>query len=208
MRPRAPWDTWRVGRSAGIDVDQIVAAAEQLANAGGLDAVTLAGVASALGVKSPSLYNHIDGRDHLITLLTRRGAAEMRQRLRVALSQGPRAEAANRADCDLAELGRAYRRFAIERPGLYAASQLGASPDADIETAESQAEVVSLVAAVLEHMGVGTADTVDVVRFIRAGLHGFVTLERDGGFGLADDVDASFEAALDMIVIAVERRVG
>jgi hypothetical protein len=36
-------------------------------------------------------------------------------------------------------------------------------------------------------------DAVDAIRALRAALHGFVTLEAGGGFGLPVDVDRSFD---------------
>ncbi len=35
---------------------------------------------------------------------------------------------------------------------------------------------------------------------MRALVHGFVTLQAAGGFGLPDDVDVSFERAVDALV--------
>jgi Tetracyclin repressor-like, C-terminal domain len=36
-------------------------------------------------------------------------------------------------------------------------------------------------------------DAVDAIRSLRAALHGFVELERAGGFGLPDSVDRSYD---------------
>ena len=45
---------------------------------------------------------------------------------------------------------------------------------------------------------------VPAVRALRSLLHGFVTLERDGGFGMPDDVDASFDAAIELFARALQ----
>jgi AcrR family transcriptional regulator len=50
----------------GLDAERVVDAAAQLADAHGLQAVTLARVAGELGVRAPSLYNHVEGRDGLL----------------------------------------------------------------------------------------------------------------------------------------------
>jgi AcrR family transcriptional regulator len=62
---------------AGLDHDRVVAAAAAIADAEGLDAVKLARVAAALGVKSPSLYDHVDGRDGLVRGIALLGLAEL-----------------------------------------------------------------------------------------------------------------------------------
>ena len=41
--------------------------------------------------------------------------------------------------------------------------------------------------------------TIDAVRILRSAVHGFVQLEAAGGFGLPDDVDASFERLLAVL---------
>ncbi|MFC4147205.1 TetR/AcrR family transcriptional regulator C-terminal domain-containing protein [Micromonospora mangrovi] len=52
-----------------LDRPTIVAAACALADAGGLDAVTLRGVATRLGVLPMRLYRHLDSRDDLLDLM-------------------------------------------------------------------------------------------------------------------------------------------
>ena len=46
---------------------------------------------------------------------------------------------------------------------------------------------------------------VDEVRAVRALVHGFLTLEQVGGFGLPDDVGASFDRAVDALVAGLTR---
>ena len=50
---------------AGLDAQAVVVAAAELADADGLEQVTLAGLASRLGVRAPSLYAHIGGQPAL-----------------------------------------------------------------------------------------------------------------------------------------------
>ena len=50
---------------AGLDSAAVVRAAADLADAKGIDALTLGEVAARLGVRTPSLYNHIAGLDGL-----------------------------------------------------------------------------------------------------------------------------------------------
>ena len=47
----------------------VAAAAVRLADAGGLDAVTMRGVAAELGIAPMSLYNYVPTKDHLIQLM-------------------------------------------------------------------------------------------------------------------------------------------
>ena len=61
------------------------------------------------------------------------------------------------------------------------------------------AEVVGLIVAVLRGYGLEGEPAIHAVRAIRSALHGFVTLEREGGFGLPVAVDDSYDNLLTML---------
>ena len=54
--------------------------------------------------------------------------------------------------------------------------------------------------AVLRGYGLDGDDAVDATRALRSALHGFVSLEQAGGFGLPVDVDRSY----DQLVLALD----
>ena len=69
----------RRGPRAELDVDRIVEAAVDIANADGLEAVSMARVAQALGFTTMSLYRHVANKDELLQLMwnaSARGALE------------------------------------------------------------------------------------------------------------------------------------
>jgi AcrR family transcriptional regulator len=59
----------RLGRPATLDIDQVVAAAVDLADRDGLGGVTLPKVAASLGVTGMSLYRHVGSKDELLVLM-------------------------------------------------------------------------------------------------------------------------------------------
>jgi len=170
---------------AGLDTDRVVDAAATIADADGLDAVTLARVAGGLGVRAPSLYNHVDGRAGLLRALALRGVRELTAALREAAigRSGPDA---------LAAAARAYRAYAVAHPGLYAAGVAAPAPD-DAEHLAAAGETVDVVYAVLRGWQLEGDDAVHAARAFRSAIHGFVLLETTGGFGIPVDVDTSFE---------------
>jgi hypothetical protein len=102
-----------------------------------------------------------------------------------------RAAIGRAGDDALVALADAYRAFAREHPGLYAATQR--APDlADPEWNALSAEVVGIVVAALAGYGLRGDDAVHAVRGLRSLLHGFVSLETGGGFGLPLNLDESF----------------
>ncbi|HEX2188231.1 MAG TPA: hypothetical protein VHG51_05000, partial [Longimicrobiaceae bacterium] len=73
-----------MARKLGLSAGDVVDAAADIADTETMGAVTLASVAGRLGVRSPSLYAHVDGLDGLRRLLALRAAAAMGEALRGA----------------------------------------------------------------------------------------------------------------------------
>ena len=191
-----------MARKVGLDRPQVVDAAATLANAHGLESVTLARVAAALGVASPSLYSHVDGLPALRRLLSLEASARLAGSLREAIS-GEDGVASIRA------VARAYRAFAGAQPGLYATLHSTPGQGEDPEVYAAFAALVPDLGAVLAELGMPDDDVVPLVRALRSALHGFVSLEASGGFGLPEDVDASFETLVDVLVAGMlARRAG
>ncbi|SKC36984.1 TetR/AcrR family transcriptional regulator [Krasilnikoviella flava] len=186
---------------AGLSRDAVVRIALEQVDAGGptgLADLTLAKVAASAGVATPSLYKHVGSL-----------AALRRHVALVALEELTTASAAatvGRAGPDaLRALAHAWRAYASAHPGRYAAVQLAPDPEAaeDAEHRTAAARVVALVGAVLHGFDLPDDRTIDAVRVVRAGVHGFVVLELGGGFRLPEDLDRSFDALVDMLVTGV-----
>ncbi len=73
-------DKPRRGPKPRFTVDDIVATAIELADAEGIDAVTMRGVASALGLTAMSLYGYVPGKAELVDLMVDRVHAELDHR--------------------------------------------------------------------------------------------------------------------------------
>jgi AcrR family transcriptional regulator len=168
----------------GLSKAQVVDAAAQIADAEGLEAVTVARVASELGIKAPSLYNHVAGRDDLIGALGVRALQE----LGAALTQ---ASVGRSRDDALQGIAAAYRAYVLEHPGLYSATIRAPEAD-DRERREAAEKVLDVVYAVLAGYGLEGDDAVHAARAVRSGLHGFASIEAAGGFGIPADRDESF----------------
>jgi AcrR family transcriptional regulator len=176
---------------AGLDTEAVVAAAAQLADAEGLEAVTLARLASTLGVRSPSLYAHVDGLADLRRRLAARGARELGAALQSAVAGRSGADA-------LRALAEAYRAYARAHPGTYAALQPAPAVD-DADTVSAAVDAVAVVLAVLRGYDIAGEDAIHATRIIRAALHGFVTLETGGGFGIPLAIDDSYARLVDAL---------
>jgi AcrR family transcriptional regulator len=170
---------------AGLDRARVVMVAADLADAEGLDAVTLARVAAVLGVKSPSLYNHVDGRDGLVRGVALLGLDELAAALREA--------AIGRSGADgLQATAQAYRDYVKDHPGRYAAGGVTAPGPDDTDLATAGNAVLDVIRGVLRAWSLSEEDEIHALRSIRAAIHGFATLESAGGFGIKLDLDTSF----------------
>jgi len=173
----------------------VVDAAIAIADAEGLEAVTLARVAAALGVRSPSLYNHVDGRDGLIRGVAARATRELATTLR-------RAATGRSGRAAIAAVAQAQRDYARAHPGRYAAT-VAAPVSGDVEHEEAAADAVDVLQSVLGGCGLEGDDVIHAVRALRSAVHGFAALEASGGFGLAVNRDDSFRRLVDALAAGI-----
>ncbi len=177
---------------AGVTPDRVAETAASIADESGLDALTLAAVAGRLGVSVPSLYKHVDGLDGMRRLLCLRSIDELADVVTGAVVGRSVGDA-------LSSMCVAYREYARRHPGRYAATVTAPRPGDD-QHERAASRVLHPVLALIAGYGLDEAQQIDAARVLRSSLHGFVTLELQGGFGLPRSVDESFRqlvAALD-----------
>lgn len=161
----------------------------------GLENLTLSAIASRLGVRQPTIYKHVAGTAGLqreLALLAKQELADVMRRAAVGRAR----------DDALVAIARAVRSWALVHPGRYAATVRAAAPG-DLDDERASLEAVAVVMDVLAGYGLEGDDAIDVTRALRATLHGFITLESAGGFGLPQDVERSFDRAVETLVRAI-----
>jgi AcrR family transcriptional regulator len=182
---------------AGLTETRVVEEGERMADELGLSSLTLAALAERLGVRQPSLYKHIAGADGLRRSLTIRAKQELAGVLgRAAVGRSRHAA--------IVSLSYAYRAWAREHPGRYAAAQRAPAPG-DIDDEIASTNVVRVASDVMAGYELRGDDAIDAIRALRAALHGFVTLEAEGGFGMPVDIDRSFDRMVTGLTTAFAR---
>ncbi|MFF9394350.1 TetR/AcrR family transcriptional regulator [Streptomyces griseoluteus] len=182
---------------AGITADRLVAAAAELADEAGFEHVTLSALARRFGVKDASLYSHVRNLDDLRTRLALYAGGELIDRIAAAV--------AGRAGRDaLTAFADAYRAYALEHPGRYAATQIRIDQSlvADSPALRRTAEITY---GMLRAYGLSEPDLTDAVRLLRSTFHGYCVLESAGGFGAGRAVDASWEKGVEALHRALEQ---
>jgi AcrR family transcriptional regulator len=171
-------------RRAGLTTEAVVETASRLADEDGLDQLTLARVAKEFGVKPPSLYEHVGGLDGLQKALRLRG-------FRLMVDQSRRATMGRSGDDAVRALASELRGFVRAHPGLYQATVKSAEGDTP-EIQEAARELLEVYLAVLRGYGLRAKEAIHALRYLRSVVHGFISLESQGGFGMPEDVDTSF----------------
>ncbi|MEU5887171.1 TetR-like C-terminal domain-containing protein [Streptomyces sp. NPDC047461] len=181
---------------AGITPDRLTAAAADLADEVGFESVTLSALARHFGVKDASLYSHVRNLQELRTRVALLAGGEMIDRIAVAV--------AGRAGKDaLAAFAGAYREYALERPGRYAATQIRIDQAlaADSPGLRRTAEITY---GMLRAYGLEEPDLTDAVRLLRSTFHGYCALEASGGFGAPRDVQKSWKRTIDALHVLLQ----
>lgn len=180
---------------AGLTADRVVAAAADLADEVGFENVSLSALARGFGVKDASLYSHVRNLQDLRTRVAFLAGGELIDRIAVAV--------AGRAGRDaLGAFADAYRAYALEHPGRYAATQIRIDQSliADSPALRRTAEITY---GMLRAYGLEEPDLTDAVRLLRSTFHGFCALESSGGFGAPREVQRSWERAVDALHVAL-----
>ena len=178
-------------------LDAVVRAGRDVLEEDGLAGLTMQAVALRVGVRAPSLYKRVAGREELVGLVTGATVEALGERLAtVARSGDPRR--------DLEALARALRAFARATPAgyglIFVPGPTATRPDPEVLAKAS--EPVLSVAAELA----GPEHALEAARTVTAWAHGFISMELAGAFRLGGDVDRAFTFGVARLADALARR--
>ena len=170
----------------------VVAAGADLADEVGFAGVSMGLLAERLGVRTPSLYKHVDSLEALrrgISIQSKHELAGTLARAAVGRS-GPDAVHA---------FAGAYRRWVLDHPGRHTATVRAPAPD-DEEDLAAAGEPVQVLFDILAGFGLRDARAIDAARALRSAIHGFTDIESSGGFRLPRNIDRSYRFLIDTLV--------
>ncbi|NGN93920.1 WHG domain-containing protein [Nocardioides sp. KC13] len=182
----------------GLNRAAVIAAAADLADELGFDAVTISVLARHLGVRSPTLYSHITGATDLRTAVTAYVLDELADSTSAAMSAGEGRDL-------LVAYANAIRDFARRSPGRYDATtrqRIPSAPESDLRSVDDAIAAgrrnADLALAVVRSYGVTEADETYAVRLMSSLIHGYVTLELAGSFAHSEPPsEATWPEVLD-----------
>lgn len=178
----------------------VVLAAAELINEERANALSLNRLAEKLDIRTPSLYNHVDGLPGLQRELAVMNARLLADRLSEA--------AIGKSGAELfMDVAQTFRDYVKEFPGLYLSTLRSSGKqtvqDENLMREEERALKVGL--AVMASLGLQGGDAIHALRAFRSMVHGFATLEVAGGFGLPEDCDESFRRLVQFLVAGLQR---
>ncbi|MFO7165623.1 MAG: WHG domain-containing protein [Mycolicibacterium hassiacum] len=185
-------------RGARLSRETIVNAALTFLDREGWDALTINALATQLGTKGPSLYNHVESLDDLRRTVRTRVVGDIIDMLKT-VGQGR-----TRDDAVMA-MAAAYRSYAHHHPGRYSAFTRMPLGGDDPEFTEATRQAAAPVIDVLASYGLeGEAAFHAALEFWSA-MHGFVLLEMTGVMD-GIDTDAVFADMVMRLAAGMERR--
>jgi AcrR family transcriptional regulator len=180
---------------ARTSLEQIVKAGRDIVETDGIDGLTMQSVAARVGVRAPSLYKRLHGRNELLRLVANDAAAELTRDLEGAAD-------GKDARRDLASLASTFRRFAHANPGAYSLIFAPLPDDARADAGWS-VRASAPVIDTTERLA-GTDHALEAARTVVAWANGFIAMELAGAFRLGGDVDRTFDYGIDRLGVAID----
>jgi AcrR family transcriptional regulator len=185
-------------RPTRLSRDSIVNAALTFLDREGWDALTINALATQLGTKGPSLYNHVNSLEDLRRTVRMRVVGDIIDMLNT-VGQG------RTRDDAVTAMASAYRSYAHHHPGRYSAFTRMPLGGDDPEFTEATRAAAAPVISVLASYGLdGEAAFYAALEFWSA-MHGFVLLEMTGAMA-GVDTDVVFTDMVIRLATGMERR--
>lgn len=170
-----------------LDRASVLDAAWDLANRDGIENIGIKQIADELGIRSPSLYNHIRDLSDIRSEVAAKTANRFAESLEKMIKNPGMGEKSTKEI--LIGFMNEYRDFARRYKGVY---PLLVSAPLDNENHRLASDRILKVCLSALSLEVLDAKAIHQIRILRSVLHGFVSLERENGFGLPESVEESF----------------
>lgn len=180
-----------------IDKELLIKEAAHMVNKIGIENLSLKILAAELGVKSPSLYNHVDGLDDLKKQIMLYGWKEMEDKIIQAVI-GYTGYDAIRVICH------AFREYAIENQGVFSA-MLWYNQFENEQARDATSKMFSVFFKVTKSLNISQENCYHLVRMFRGFLEGFVLLENHHAFGNKQPIEDSFELSIDILIEGMKK---
>lgn len=180
----------------GLSKNEIIEKAAELANERGLSYLSVTTLADYLGIKKPSLYNHMKTIEDMHKSLMIYGWRTVSEEVVRGIDSSD--EKAN-----LTEYGRKFYRFALDNPGVFEA-MLWYNKYSDETLLSATEGLYSFFFKQTDGLGIDREIANHLLRTYRAFLEGFIMLQIHNAFGNPILVEESFEISMRVLIAGME----
>lgn len=181
-----------------LSTSSVIDAAVQIVDAEGESSLGFNRVARELGIKPPSLYNHIADLEDLRRRVAIRGWERYANACELVTKRRRGASA-------LRALAYAYLEMKEQWPGIFIVMATTRLLPTDIDFKPVAQRIVSCFKSPLRQLRVTEDQFWHVLRTFRAAIHGFVWLEMQGQFAANEKVHESFEQMLSLLIRGISK---
>ncbi|WP_406275942.1 WHG domain-containing protein [Nocardia sp. NBC_00881] len=177
---------------AGLSTADVVRAGAELADDVGYGNLTMGLLAERLGVRTPSLYKHVENLADLRRGIAVLAMTELDREIRDAMHGLFGADA-------LSAFARAFRVYVVAHPGRYSATIGAEFTGPDDPLLEPSTRLSDSMTAVLRGYNIPEDEMDHALRSLRSTFHGFASLQASNGFQWTGDPDVSFNWMIDFV---------
>lgn len=181
----------------GLSKEEIIKKTAELANERGLSYLSVTTLADYLGIKKPSLYNHMKTIEDMQKSLMIYG-------WRTVSEDAVKGIDSSDEKTNLTEYGRRFYKFAIENPGVFEA-MLWYNKYADDTLLLATEGLYTFFFKQTDGLGIDRAIANHLLRTYRAFLEGFIMLQIHNAFGNPIPMDESFEISMNVLISGIEK---
>lgn len=181
----------------GLTRDKVIRTAAMLANERGLSAVTITTLAEYLGIKKPSLYNHVKSQEDIYYGIMVYGWTEGAQVIVDEIDDDEPKEA-------LKAYARKFYDYAVNNKGIFDAMLWYNKYDSE-ELIQATEKIYEFFFRQTDKLGIDRTVANHILRTYRSFLEGFVLLVNHKSFSNPIPIDESFEISLDVLISGMEQ---
>ena len=185
-------------RGIGLSREKVIAEACAIANEEGLNAVTITNLANRLGIKKPSLYNHIKDQEDIFGGIMIQGWNHVSNEICQEITNDDPKEAIN-------ELSHGIYDYAIANPGIFEAMLWYNTYENEGLKLVSEG-LYTFFFSQTDKLGIERNMANHLLRTYRSLIEGFILLVIHNSFGNPVSIEESFQISIDMFTKGLDMR--
>lgn len=176
----------------------VIQTASAIADDSGLNQVTLKNVAEKLGIRTPSLYNHIESLEELLREVAHNGMESMNQSMMQAAIGKSGIDAIHAVSWE-------YFSYVLQHPGVYETIQW-ATWHGNEKTSQIWNQYISLLKTLILSCGFNESDVKEITDLLTGILHGYTSLQLRNALENPKAAKDNLHVAMETVLTGIQGR--